>query len=81
MIVLAKTENGHEYIYNINSVHMVSKKHCKIICNALNRSRYGLHSENEKWHIYNVGTFETVYHYAKTQAFRIRSGKLVEMRY
>lgn len=79
MLILAKTNEGTEFIYSIKSAHEVSKAKAKTIMDTLNEKRYQL-KENEKWYIYEIGMFDSAYGYAETQKFKVRKNTITEYR-
>ncbi len=77
MKVIAISVKGHEFLYSLNSVHRVSDKNAKRICDCLNRNSFRL-KENEVWHIHDVDKYDSAYDVAQFQKFQIRNGKLLE---
>lgn len=79
MLILAKTNVGTEFIYSIKSAHEVSKAKAKVIADTLNEKRYQL-KDGEKWHIYEIGIFDSAFAYAETQKFKVRKNTITEYR-
>lgn len=79
MIVLAKAFKGSEFYYNWKTAHKVSKKNAAKIRDELNRVGFEL-DQDTIWHIYNVDEYDRAYSVGETRSFRIRSGKIVEIR-
>ena len=73
MKVVAKSEKGHEFLYNPKSAHEVSNASAQYICSELNRVKYDL-KENEVWFIHEVGAYDNAYGYASYQRFAVRKG-------
>lgn len=77
MKIIAIAMKGQEYMYSLRSVHRVSEKYAKGICDCLNRNNFRL-KENEVWHIHDVDKYDSAYDVAQFQKFQIRNGKLLE---
>lgn len=79
MLIIAKTWEGAEFYYYSKTAHAVSKASATKICKILNEFKYQIaEEEHEKWFIYDIGLYDTAYDYAKTQAFRIRKGIVMD---
>lgn len=79
MLILAKTKIGCEFVYNPRTAHAVSKAKAKTIMETLNDRKYLL-KDGEKWHIYDIGVYDTAYVYAETQKFKVRLDTITEYR-
>lgn len=79
MLVIAKSAEGHEFMYKASTAHKVSKASADMICKALNDIKYKL-NPGEVWHVHEVSGYENAAIYAETQAFKRRNGKLIETR-
>lgn len=77
MKVIAKSVQGHEFMYNAASARKVSERSAKTILNVLNEKRYLL-KDGEIWHIHDVDSYDNAYHYAQSRAFRIRNGIVMD---
>lgn len=73
MLVIAKSLEGREYLYNPRSARAVSARSAKKILEVVNRYRYQL-KDGETWYIHDVDQYDAAYDYAQYQAFRIRNG-------
>lgn len=77
MFALAKAVKDHEFVYNIRSVHKVSKRSGQLICDELNRTRWNL-KDGEVWHMYELDEYSQGYDLANVQQFRIRKGVIYQ---
>lgn len=77
--MIARTIEGQEFLYDRRTAHEVSERSAARICDALNKSRYKL-TDNQVWHIYDMGWYERDYTEAGVQAFKIRNGTIYERR-
>ena len=72
--IVAITTEGKEFIFSARSAHSVPVASCEKICQILNKAKYKLNSENEKWFTYEIDQFDSVNFISETQSFRIRKG-------
>ena len=55
--LIAKTNAGMEYIYNLHDTYQANQKKIDIICNAMNKAAYKLKT-GELYHVYQVSEQE-----------------------
>lgn len=73
MLVIAKSKEGHEFLYNAASARKVSARSAETILKVLNDMRWRL-KDGEIWHIHEVDEYDNAFYYAQRQAFTIRKG-------
>lgn len=73
MTIIAKTTEGKEYLYSVKSAHKVSKASADYICKICNEYKYRL-KNGEKWHVYDVDTYESAYDVALLQRGSVYKG-------
>lgn len=78
MYILALTQKGAEFIYNLSTAHQVSKNSAEKIKDTLNQLKYKIKNEGQIWFTYEVDKFDTAYSYAMFQRFTIRNGIIKE---
>lgn len=78
MYILALTQKGAEFIYNLSTAHQVSKNSAEKIKDTLNQLKYKIKSDSQVWHIYEVDRYDAAYDYATLQRFTIRNNTIKE---
>lgn len=73
MLVLAKSIEGQEFLYNARSARRVSARSADKIRDAVNEVRWNL-KEGEIWHLHEVDEYDNAFYYAERQSFTIRNG-------
>lgn len=71
MKIVAITVKGHEWMYAAATAHRVAEKTAQKVCDALNSVRFHLKTDNDIWHVYDIGTYEYMDSYASFQKFTI----------
>lgn len=79
MLVLAKSIQGREYLYNPKSARAVSARSAETIKEIANHVRYLL-KDGEVWHVHTVDRYDTAFQYAQFQRFTIRNGLVKDVR-
>lgn len=79
MKIIAKTTERQEFLYSRSSARSVPAASAKKILDVLNAVRYQLR-DGEKWHIYDASDYEIEFSAAAFQRFRIRSGRVYDVR-
>lgn len=77
MKVLAITRNGQEFIYNAKSAHRVAQNKAKYVLDVLNKHRYLLKDDSEKWFSYDVDEYDKAYAYSAYQRFAVSKKGIV----
>lgn len=75
MFIVAKTNKGTEYLYDVLSSHKVSKAAKNIICNSLNDNKYNI-KNNEIWHIYEIDKYDNAYDVASYQEMKLYKNRI-----
>jgi len=75
MLVLAKSIEGREFLYNAYTARRVPRASAEKIRDALNRARWAL-KPGEVWYIHEVDQYDKAYIYASDQYFRIYRGQV-----
>ena len=78
MKVLAITRNGQEFIYNAKSAHRVVQNKAKYVLDVLNKYRYLLKDDSEKWFIYDVDEYDKAYAYSAYHRFSVSKTGVVK---
>lgn len=77
MKVLAITRNEQEFIYNAKSAHRVAQNKVKYVLDVLNKYRYLLKDDSEKWFVYDVDEYDKAYAYSAYQRFSVSKTGIV----
>lgn len=78
MKVLAITRNEQEFIYNAKSAHRVAQNKAKYVLDVLNKYRYLLKDDSEKWFIYDVDEYDKAYAYSAYHRFSVSKNGIVK---
>ncbi len=77
MKVLAITNNGTEFVYMPRSAHKVAQNKIDFVLDVLNKHRFMLTSDTQKWYAYEIDEYDSAYDYAQYQRFSVsKSGQV-----
>ena len=79
MTILALARRGHEFVYNPNSAHQVSKAGAKKIRDLLNETNWKTTNDSHWW-IFEIDKYDGGWDTANMQKFTLRNGCLRERR-
>ena len=74
-MMIGKTIEGAEYMYNRDECYAVSDRSAKRICATLNEIRWRLDGK-QKWHVYDFDEYKAMYTAAGTQAMTLYKGEV-----
>lgn len=77
MKILAITKDGSEFIYSAKSAHRVAQNKIAYVLGVLNKHRYLLKDDSEKWFVYDVDEYDKAYAYSAYQRFSVSKTGIV----
>lgn len=78
MKIVAITNEEQAFLFKVRTAHRVSNAGAEKICKILNRLRYQLKSDKEKWWVYEIDPYDMAYDIAEVQSFRLTARGLKE---
>lgn len=78
MKIVAITKDGSEFIYSAKSAHRVAQNKITYVLDVLNKYRYLLKDDTEKWFVYDIDEYDKAYAYSAYQRFAVSKTGIVK---